>query len=451
MRIIIIGDGKVGTTLVSHLSSEGHNITVLDKNPDVIESLVNTYDVLGICGNGASYEILKEAGASHADLVISATSSDEINILSCLIARNLGTKSTIARVRNYDYNMQVDEMRKDLGLDMTINPELETARDILRIINFPEALRVDSFASGKVDLIELYLPTNSPLIGKSLASIRTDYKVNVLIGAISRHEEVYIPTGSFVFQEGDRIHIIGTKGGFKDLLKKLGLLEGRLKSVMIIGGGRISVYLAEQLIKAKYHVKIIEQSLETCKNLTALLPKAEIIYGDGTDQRVLDEEGIASTDAIICLTGIDEENIIISMYADKIGVEKIVAKVDKTSFKSIIESVGDVTVISPQSTTSNRIISYVRSNENTHGSNVIRLYKLINNQVEALEFKANSSSKLIGKKIKDIKKKDNILIASIIRDNEIITPSGMDEIKNNDLVIIITKNERLDDLDDILE
>ena len=449
MKIIIIGDGKVGSTLVSHLIKEKHNITVVDNKADVVEHLVNTYDVMGICGSGTSYDILKEAGATSADLVIAATSSDEINILSCLICRNLGAKATIARVRNYEYSMQVNNMRDDFGINMTINPELEAANDILNSINFPEALRVDSFASGKVDLVELYIPEGSPLIGLSLAKIRTTFKVNVLICAVQRGEEVYIPTGSFTFKAGDRIHLTATRDNIKDFLFKLGLTETKIKNVMIIGGGIVSIYLAEKLINSKYSVKIIEKDYAKCKKLTEILPKASIIYGDGSDQELLDEEGIKSTDALVCLTNMDEENIIISMYANKVGVDKVISKVDKSSFRSIVEALGKITLVSPKAATANRIISYVRNNESKHAGNILTLYKLVNNTIEALEFKA-VNSKVLNVPLKDLRLKSNILIASIIRENNVIIPSGMDFIQENDLVIVITKETLLEHLDDIL-
>lgn len=451
MNIIIIGDGKVGKTLVDHTSKEGHNITVIDINPDVIEQIVNTFDVMGIVGNGASYEILESAGAKDADLIIAATNSDEINILSAVIAKKLGAQSAIARVRNLDYNNQVEQMRRDLGIDMTINPELETALDIMQILNFPASLRIDSFAGGKVDVMELYIPEDSPLVGKSLIQIRNDYKVHVLIGAVQRGDDVVIPSGPFVIQAKDRINIISTRENIKLFLNKLGIIENKLHDVMIIGGSRLSVYLAQKLIASKYNVKIIERDLEKCKELSDILPKATIIHGDGSDQTLLDEEGIANMDAVICLTGMDEENIIISFYADSKKVDKVVAKVDKSNFAHILEDIVTTTVVSPKDTTANRIISYVRSKSNIHGSNIKMLYKIVNNQVEAIEFTAKPSSKLNGILLKDLVLKKDILLAAIIRGNEVITPSGLDTVKADDSVIVITKGELLEDLDDIME
>ncbi len=451
MKIIIIGEGKVGSTLVNHLSVEGHDITVIDNNPGVVEKIVDTYDVMGISGNGASYQILESAGVEKSDLVIAATNSDEINILACLISSKLGAKASVARVRNYEYNEQVEEMKQDLGISMTINPELETAYDILNIINFPEALRVDSFADGKVDLIELYIPDESPLIGEMLSSIRNVFRVKVLVCAVQRGDDVIIPTGDFIFRAKDKIHITSSRDNLKLFLNKLGLIENKIKDILIIGGGRISIYLAERLIKNRVNVKIIEKDFEQCKVLSDILPNAAVINGLESDHGLLEEEGIDHMDAVICLTGNDEENIIVSMYAHQRKVEKVIAKVDHSSFASILEEIGTATVVSPKEITANKIISYVRSMENVHGSNIVTLYKLVNNQVEAIEFIAKSSSKLLGVKIKDIKLKNNILIATIIRGSDVIIPSGMDEIAANDRVLIVTKGVYLDDLDDILE
>ena len=451
MKILIIGDGKVGSTIVNHLSKEGHEITVLDNNPQVIENIVDTYDVMGISGNGASYEILKSAGAGKCDLVVACTNSDEINIISCLICKKLGAKYAIARVRNYDYNEQVEQMREDFGIDMTINPELETAIDILNIVKFPEAQRVDSFADGKVDLIELYVPDNSPLIGKTLFSIRSEYKVKVLICAVQRGDQVFIPTGQFTFEPKDKIHITSSRANLKEFIDKLGYVNHKIKNIMIIGGGRTSVYLTERLIENGCNVKIIEKDYEKCKELSSLLPKADIIFGVESNQGLLESEGLDRMDAVICLTGLDEENIIVSMYAHQRNISKVIAKVDKSSFASILNEIGTATIVSPKETTANRIVSYVRSNENIHGSNVITLYKLLGNQVEAVEFIAKKNSKVISIPIKDLKVKNNTLIAAIIRKEEVIIPSGNDTIIESDLVIIITKGEYLDDLDDIME
>ena len=451
MKIVVIGDGKVGRAIVQHTCKEGHEVVVIDKNPKVIEELVNTYDAGGICGNGACIDIQESAGVAKADLVVAATSRDEVNMLACLIAKKLGAKATIARVRSYEYNQNIELMKDALGIQMTINPELEAANEIMNIINFPEANRVDTFANGNVDLVELFIPENSPLIGLTLANISTKYQVRILVCAVQRGEEVFIPTGNFTFQAKDKIHITASRLVVKDFLKKLGLIETKMKDILVIGGGKISTYLAEQLIKGKYNVKIIEKDYERCLELSELLPGASIIHGDGSDQLLLEEEGLDSCDAIVCLTNLDEENIIISLYAQKKEVSKIITKVNKESFAGIVETIGVASVISPKEITSSRVISYVRSTSNIHGSNIVKLYKLVNNRVEAIEFIAKKSSKLLNVCLKDLKLKKNVLIASIIRNSEVIIPSGMTQIEENDSVIVVTTGQILDDLNDILE
>ncbi|MBP3504524.1 MAG: Trk system potassium transporter TrkA [Bacilli bacterium] len=451
MKIVVIGDGKVGRAIVQHTCKEGHEVVVIDKNPKVIEELVNTYDAGGICGNGACIDIQESAGVAKADLVVAATSRDEVNMLACLIAKKLGAKATIARVRSYEYNQNIELMKDALGIQMTINPELEAANEIMNIINFPEANRVDTFANGNVDLVELFIPENSPLIGLTLANISTKYQVRILVCAVQRGEEVFIPTGNFTFQAKDKIHITASRLVVKDFLKKLGLIETKMKDILVIGGGKISTYLADQLIKGKYNVKIIEKDYERCLELSELLPGASIVHGDGSDQLLLEEEGLDSCDAIVCLTNLDEENIIISLYAQKMEVSKIITKVNKESFAGIVETIGVASVISPKEITSSRVISYVRSTSNIHGSNIVKLYKLVNNRVEAIEFIAKKSSKLLNVCLKDLKLKKNVLIASIIRNSEVIIPSGMSQIEVNDSVIVVTTGQILDDLNDILE
>ena len=451
MRIVVIGDGKVGRAITEHTCKEGHQVVVIDKNPKVIEELVNLLDVGGICGNGACIDIQQSARVDKADLVVAATSRDEINMLACLVAKKLGAKACIARVRSYEYNSQIELMKNALGIQMTINPELEAANEILNIINFPEANRVDTFANGNVDLVELFIPENSPLIGQSLASISSKYQVKILVCAVQRGEEVFIPTGNFTFQAKDKIHITASRLVVKEFLNKLGLIETKMKDILVIGGGKITAYLVDALIKAKYNVKVIEKDYNRCLELSELLPGATIVHGDGSDQLLLEEEGIDSCDAIVCLTGLDEENIIISLYAQKKEISKIITKVNKESFAALVETIGVASVISPKDITASRVISYVRSTSNAHGSNIVKLYKLVNNRVEAIEFVAKHNSKVANICLKDLKLTKDVLIASIIRNSEVIIPSGMTQIKENDSVIVVTTNKMLDDLDDILE
>lgn len=450
MKIVVIGDGKVGRTIIEHMSREGHEIVVIDKNPKVIDQIVDLFDVMGMCGTGTSYDTLKEAGVKKADVVIATTPSDEINLLSCVVAKSLGAKSTIARVRSHEYSKQVELMSQELEISMIVNPESEAATEILNIINFPEANKVETFRKGKLEIVELYIPENSPLVGLSLASLHAKFPVELLIGIVQRNGEVTIPNGSFVIAAKDKIHVVACRANLKSFLSKLGLEEMKLKDIMIIGGGKISLYLAQHLLKAKYKVKIIENNYERCLELSDLLPQATIIHGDGTDQSLLMDEGIKGIDAVVSLTGIDEENIIISMYAQKQEVKKVVAKINKTALSNILESVGVASVISPKDITADRILGYIRSTNNSRNSNIERLYKLADNQVEAVEFVAKAKSKVIDKPIKNLSLRPNTLIAAIIRDNEVFIPNGNSVIAEGDSVIIISKDRILYELNDIL-
>lgn len=449
MKIVIVGAGKIGSAIVKNVSRENHEVIVIDDNAEVIERIVNQFDVLGICGNGVSYEMQKESGTATADLFIAVTASDEANMLACLIAKKLGAKNTIARVRDYEYTKQVEIMTDALEITRTINPEHEASKEIMRIINFPEAIKVDSFAHGSADLTELYIQEDSPLVGQSLMSITSKLGESVLICAVQRANEVIIPSGKFVLEAKDKIHIISSQEASRILVSKLGLSKSKLKDIMIIGAGKITTYLAESLIKNKFNVKIIEINPDKAKELAELLPEATVVVGDGSDQNLLREEGMQDSDAVICLTGIDEENIIISLYANKLLVKKIITKVNRASFQGLLESIEMGSVISPQDLAANQIISYIRGSSNNRGSNVLTLYKLVDNQVEVIEFLASESSKTLNIPLKDLELKKNILIGGIIRNHKVIIPSGMSFIEKGDSVIVVSK-EALNDLDEIL-
>ncbi len=451
VKIVVIGNGKVGHTIIQHICSEGHDVVVIDNDPDAIEDIVNEYDVMGICGNGASVEILESANVEKADMLIAVTCSDETNMLACVIGKKMGVRSVMARVRNYEYNSQISKMTEALDISVVINPEKEAANEILKIINFPEALRVDTFQNGSVDLVELYVPADSPLIGKTPAEIFRIYQVKVLICAVQRGEEVTIPDGNFVFETGDIVHITATKKNVKLFLHRLGLISEKIKSIFVIGGGRIAAYLCEELSKNNYKVKLVEKDYDTCVDLSEKLSAVTIIHGDGSDQSVLEEEGFQDTDAAVCLMGLDEENMIISMYAYKQGVGKIITKINKDSLVGLMESVRMASVISPKDITASRILSYIRSKNNTRGSNVITLHKLVNNRVEAIEFQAKEASKSLNIPLKELKLKKNVLIASIIRGKEVVIPNGQDTILAGDTVIVVTTTQFFNNLDDILE
>lgn len=450
LKIVIVGAGKMGTAILKHVCNENHEVVVIDTKSSLIEELIEKYDVMGICGSGISYDVLKTAGTDKADLFIALTASDETNMLSCLIAKKLGALNTIARVRDYEYTNQIELMTGALEITRTINPELESAREILRIINFPEALKVDSFAHGNADITEFYISEDSVLVGMSLMQIANKFSTSLLVCAIERSNEVIIPNGKSVIQGNDKIYVISSQEESKAFVSKLGLSKEKLKNIMIIGASRISHYLSEALIKNKYNVKIIEVNPEKAKVFAENLKGAQVILGDGTDQNLLREEGLQNYDSIVCLTGSDEENIIISLYANKQNISKIITKVNKASFAGLLESIQMASVITPQDVTANQIVQYTRASSNLGGSNIITLHKIVNNQVEASEFIASGKSKVLNIPLKDLTIKDDILIGGIIRNHQIIIPSGMTSIKERDSVIVVSKGMILHDLDDIL-
>ena len=450
MQIVVIGCGKVGRTLIEHLAIEGHDIVVIDNNPKNIEDIVNSYDVMGICGNGAIYDIQMEAGVNKADLFISVTSSDEVNLISCLIARELGAKNLIARVRNPDYASQISFMRDGLGISMMINPEKAAADEIARILKFPSALKVDQFAKGLVDLAEIKVRKGSKLVGVSLSDLNRKFKTSVLVCALQRQQNVYIPDGRFSLEEGDKIHITASHKDLENFMISAGIYERKIKSAMIIGGGRIAFYLCKQLDEIGIKVKIIDNDEKTCERLSAVLPKADIIYADGTDQDILLEEGIEHVDACVSMTGIDEENVIISMYASKCNVPKVITKVNRLSIINMLESIGIESVISPKDITANQIVRYVRAKANKADGGIETLYKIVDKKVEAIEFIANKNISFLGVPLKHLKTKENLLVAGIMRGNKLIVPSGDDFIKAGDSVIIVTTNSFLTSLEDIL-
>ena len=453
MKIVIVGDGKVGQALTGRLAEEGHDVVVIDSSPKALRTSVEIHDVMGVNGNGASYAVQKEAGVGEADLLIAATSGDELNLLCCMLAKKLGARHTIARVRNPDYADQLVLMKEELGLSMTVNPELAAAREIARMLRFPSALKLDSFARGQVELVEIKVKADSPLLGQALYALSSRLGIRILICAVRRGEEVYIPTGDFVLQEGDKITITASPSELDSLFRKLGIYRHKIHRVMVVGGGRIAYYLAKQLLRLGMSVKIIEQDAARCEQLSEALPKAHNILGDGTERELLEEEGIADMDALVAVTGMDEENIIISMYAGTLGLAKVVTKINRMSFQEILDGAGIESVITPKGITVNQIIRYVRAMDNSKGSNVETLHRIVGGRVEALEFNVakNCQGELTGIPLKDLRTRKDLLIACIIRGQQIIYPGGNDTIEERDNVIVVTTGHQLQDLSDILE
>lgn len=451
MRIIIVGCGKVGDLLTAYISKEGHDVVVVDTNPAIIEDIVNEYDVMGIAGNGASNAVQIDAGAENADLLIAVTASDELNIMSCMVARKLGTKHTIARVRNPEYSDQVSFMRHEFGLSMTVNPEYDAAHEILRTLQYPAAMKVDRFAKGRVDLVEMKIDEDHPLCRMTLSELSGAYGAGILVCAVKRGDDVTIPSGDFVLNAGDIVHITASHADLAAFFKKMKMDEKRIKSVMIIGGGKIAYFLAKMLVSVGIGVKIIEADPERAEALSGMLPKAMIICGDGADSDILIEEGLDTTDACVTLTGIDEENIIISMFAATRNVNKVITKIDRLNMMKMLSSIGLECIVSPKNISSNNILRYLRGIENSDGSKIQTLYKIVDGQAEALEFVAGDGFSCLGTPIKDMKLKKNLLLACIIRGNRVIFPHGGDTIELGDSVIVVAKSEiALGDLEDII-
>lgn len=453
MHIIIAGCGKVGELLTSYIAGEGHDVVVIDTDPEIIEDTVNEYDVMGIAGNCGMSSVLLEAGAAKADLIVAVTASDELNIICCMVAKKLGVRHAIARVRNPDYSKQMTFMRGEFGLSMAVNPEYDAAEEILRIIQFPAAVRIDTFAKGRVDLAEVSIDEGHPLCGKRLSELSPAYGVNVLVCAVRRGDEVTIPSGDFVLAAGDMIHITASHSELVSFYSKLGIASKRIRSVMIIGGGKIAYFLAKMLCDVGMQVKLIEADPDRAETLSEQLPGAMIISGDGTDSDILIEEGIDNVDALVSLTGIDEENIIISLFAMTRKVDKVITKVNRLNMMKTLSSIGLECIVSPGNISANNIIRYIRAIGNTSGSSVQTLYKIVDGKAEAIEFIASENFGALGVPIKDMKLKKNLLIACIIRQGRILYPHGGDTIAAGDSVVVVTKSsdEALEDLSDIID
>lgn len=450
MLIIVVGAGKVGYAITEQLVAEGHDVTVIDKSVESLRNSNNILDVRCIEGNASSRAVLEEAGIKEADLFISATSSDETNIVLSLIARKMGAKNTIARVRNPEYSEQIRFLRDDLSLSMTINPEMSAALEIAKILRTPSAIKVDSFARGRIDLIEWRVRPNGKLDGVRLLDFYTTFRIKLLICAVIRNDEIIIPTGSFVLNGGDRIFITASPHDIMSFFRMADEGKNKVRNVMIVGGGRIAFYLSKQLESMGMKAKIIERSEERCQELCSLLNSATIINADGTDHELLREEGIDDADAFIAITNIDEVNIILGLFAAKRGVHKVITKITRLP-AGLVEDSDLETIITPQELTGNQVVQYVRAMQNSMGSGVETLYKLLNGRLEALEFRVRKDYDFLGIPLKDLRLKKNLLVACIYRNNKVIVPGGNDCLMKSDSVIVVTTGRKLQEFADIAE
>ena len=451
LRIIIVGCGKVGHTLTEQLVREGHDVTIVDTNERVLRDTSEVYDVMGVRGNGASLSVLEEAGIRKADLFIAVTGSDELNLLCCTIARKTGgSVAAIARVRNPDYAEELPYLRQQLGLSMIINPELEAAREIARLLSRPQALTISAFAKGHAELVRFKIPEGNVLGGRSVRQLDSLFHFGYLVCAVERGGSVTIPDGSFMLRAGDDVTILASARDVHLIFESIGMPSQAVHSCMIIGGGKSSYYLARQLLEQKLEVKIIECNRARCEELSALLPEALVICGDGGDEELLREEGIDNVEAFVPLTGLDEENILLTLYAKRVPGLKTITKINRITFNDVIDSLELGSVVYPKYITSEAITAYVRARQNSIGSNVETLYHMFDNRVEAIEFHVEKDAPVVGVPLMELKKKDSLLIACINRGGKIIFPRGQDAIMAEDTVIVVPTHTGYGDISDVL-
>ena len=451
MKIIIVGNGKVGYAIANSLAQEDHDIIMVDASTSALRKAESTMDVLCVEGNGASISVLIEAGVRDADLVIAVTNQDEINLVCCLIAKKLGAGHTIARVRNTDYRRDEEMLKKEIGLDMVINPDLAAAQEIARILAFPAAFSVEPFARGRIDMIGFQVMESDTICGIPLSQAHRLRQAEVLICAAEHQGEYIIPDGSFTPSAGDRVYMLGAKPELQRMLKEMGRTWQKVKKVSVLGGSRSAMYLAWELQKTNTSVRIVEMDPDKCLRLSAQLPHVLVIQGDGTDNTLLQQEGILDTDAFVAVTNRDEENLLMAMSARRAGVRKVLAKMTRPNYMELVNSTGIDSIISPKDIISSQILRYVRALGNAEGSKVESLYKMLGGHVEALSFtSAASSHEVLGRPLKDLPLRKGLLVAAIVRDLHTIIPSGMTTIEDGDHVVVVTRATGLDDLTDIL-
>ena len=451
MKIIIIGSGKVGFTLAKQLSGENHDLVLIDQRAEAMQVADNTLDILCLEGSGASIQILLEAGVRSADLVISVTGSDELNIVCCLIAKKLGARHTVARIRSPEYYREANLLKREIGLNMIINPEHAAAQEISRLLRVPSAFSVETFARGLVELIGFPILESDGLAGLSLFEYNKRRSNGVLMCAVIRGSEVYVPNGRFVPQVGDKAYVIGSQREIARFFHTLGRDGNRIRAITVLGGSKIATYLTWAVEKVGMKVRIVEQDPVKCLSLSEKLPDSMILQGDGTDSAVIDAEGLLDTDAFIALTNRDEENLLMAMTAQRHGVKKVIAKMSRPNYIEMMRESGVDSIISPKDITANQISAYVRAMARSEGSAVENLYKPLGGAIEAVEFTATATTRFLDTPLKDLRLKPGMLVAAIAREGKIIIPDGSTSIRAGDKVIVMAKSIFLQDLDEILE
>lgn len=450
MKIIIVGNGKVGFAIAQTLSQEGHDITIVDANAAALRRSESTLDVMCMEGNGASISVLIDAGVRTADLVIAVTNHDETNLVCCLIAKKLGAGHTIARVRNTDYRRDSEMLKREIGLDMVINPDRAAAQEIAHILSFPEAFSAEPFARGILSMIGVQLTEEDAICGVPLKNQR-QRPAEVLICAAQRQDEYIVPNGEYTPMSGDKIYMVGSGAELQKMLRYMGRAWNKVKNVSILGGSRTAMYLSWELQPTGVRVRIVEKSAERCHILSAELPQAVVILGDGSDSTLLQQEGILDADAFVAVTNRDEDNLLMAMHAQRSGVGKVLAKMTRPNYVDLVASTGIHSIISPKDIVANQITRYVRALGNAEGSKVETLYKMLGGHVEALSFTATATAQqMLGKPLKDLKLRSGVLLAAIVRRSEIIIPGGMTTIEEGDHVVVVSRSIGLDDLTDIL-
>ncbi len=452
MNIIIVGCGKVGSTLAEKLSQESiHNITVIDIKLSQMKNAISNFDVMGITGNAVDHEILKEAGIENADLLIAVTGSDEINLMTCLIAKKLGNLKTIARVRKPEYSQEIHLFKDDLGLAMIINPEQAAANEMARVLRFPSAIQIDTFSKGRIEIMKFKIAEDSVLCNMCLADLSPKLNCDILVCGIERGEEAFIPGGDFVLKKGDLISIVSSISNGAHFFKKIGFKTNSVKDTIIVGGGDTAYYLASRLIQTGISVKIIEHNEERCNELCQMLPKATIIHGDGTQKEILLEAGLEKAESFVSLTNIDEENVLLSLFAKSKTRGKVITKINRIEYDNVLNSLNLDSICYPKNTTAEYILRFVRAKNNSFGSNIETMHLILDGKAEALEFRIGKDSPISNVPIMELNLKKNIIIACINRRGQIIIPRGGDIIKEGDNVIIVTTHKGFNDISDILE
>ena len=451
MKIIIIGNGKVGFALAKQLVGESHDLVLIDQNVAALHQADSTLDVLCMEGNGASINVLLEAGVRQADLAIAVTGYDEVNIMCCLIAKKLGAQHTVARIRNPEYFDESNLLKREVGLDMIINPEYAAAQEIGRILRVPSAFSVESFARGRVEMIGLYVKESDSLVGTSLQEFNRNRSGTVLVCTVIRKGEVFVPDGRYTFQVGDKIYVIGGQKELDQFYRELNLPSRPIHSISVLGGSRVATYLGWAMDKLGVRMKLVEQDAEKCLLLADKLPNALVIHGDGTDQHLLEAEGILESDAFVALTNRDEENLLMALSAQRRGMRKVIAKMSRPNYIDLMRDAGVDSIISPKDITASQITAYVRSLANSRGSAVEHLYKLLDGAMEAVMFTATTSTRFLNTPLKDLNLKKGLLVAAIVRQNRTVIPDGNAKILDGDKVIVMAKSLFLQDLNDILQ